>query len=157
MNEIIIYTDGSCHTDYRTGAWAAIILHNSKEIELSGVVNDTTHNRMELYAVISAFEYILKHSKPTELINVYTDSQYVAGIESRKEKLRLSDFKTKAGNYIQNVDLVKNLIEYTEVLQAKFIKVKAHQKKTKERNINREVDKLSRKLVREEVKKSIKE
>ena len=53
-----IYTDGSCHTQKRIGAWVAIILTGTEKKVLSGIVQDTTHNRMELYAVIKGIEYI---------------------------------------------------------------------------------------------------
>jgi len=154
MSEFIIYTDGSCNTEYKLGAWAAIILFDSEELVLQGIETDTTHNRMELLSVIRSFEYIIKNKLLDKSIRVFTDSQYVAGIEGRTENFKLSDFKTKSGKDIQNIDLVKKLIKQIEMLKPKFIKVKAHQKKTSERNINREVDKLSRKLVRDYLKKA---
>ena len=53
-----IYTDGSCHTQFLIGAWAAIIFISGEKIILSGIENYTTHNRMELMAVIKALEFI---------------------------------------------------------------------------------------------------
>ena len=57
-NEITIYTDGSCHAQKRIGAWAAIVIINIEKIVLKGVEINTTHNRMELMAVIKAIEYV---------------------------------------------------------------------------------------------------
>ena len=154
MNEITIYTDGSCHTQHKIGAWASIILVNHKEITLSGFELNTTHNRMELLSVIKAFEFIETEKFQYSKIILKSDSQYVIGIQDRKEKLQKANFITKKGNEIQNKDLVLQLINFIEKLNIEFIKVKAHQKKTSERNINREVDKLSRKIVRDSVKKN---
>jgi ribonuclease HI len=58
QHEIHVYTDGSCDTQRRTGAWVAILLWNDHEIVLQGTDVNTTHNRMELMAVIRAIECI---------------------------------------------------------------------------------------------------
>lgn len=152
MKKLIIYTDGSCNTEHKIGAWAAIIKYNSEEVTISGIEENTTHNRMELSAVIKALEYATENCHPIKSISVFTDSQYVTGIEKRIAKFKASAFKTKSGKDIQNIDLVKELIHLIQIFEPEFIKVKAHQKKTSERNINREVDKLSRKLVRDYLK-----
>jgi ribonuclease HI len=56
--EAEIYTDGSCHPPPRTGAWVAIIFIEREKVVLSGQVADTTHNRMELLAVMGALSYL---------------------------------------------------------------------------------------------------
>ncbi len=57
---IIIYTDGSCNPKIGIGAWATIIFINEGKITLEGSAKDTTHQRMELIAVIEAFSHVLK-------------------------------------------------------------------------------------------------
>jgi ribonuclease HI len=149
---IEIYTDGSCinNKDKGTniGAWVAIIFYNNKKIILEEVVENTTHNRMELMAVIKSLEYLEDQEIAYEKVAVYTDSQYVEQIKSRKQKLVNQNFITGKGTEIQNADLVKRLIILTDKLKPEFIKVKAHQKHGDLANYNREADKLVRKLVR---------
>lgn len=152
MNEITIYTDGSCHTQHKVGAWAAIILVDNNEILLDGHELNTTHNRMELLSVITALEYIEEQKLPFSKTTVKSDSQYVIKIKERKEKLKQANFITKKGKEIQNKDLVIRLIKFIETIELEFIKVKAHQKKTNIRNYNIDVDKTSRKIVRNIVK-----
>ena len=148
----IIYTDGSCDTQYCIGAWAAIILIDADKIVLSGVERNTTHNQMELVAVIEAIKYVNNnYSQPAD-IHIYSDSQYVTGLASRKQKLESSNFITKNGKPIQNTTLVQRLLAYTGTNDLVFEKIKAHQKKTATINYNIEADLLSRKLVREAVK-----
>ncbi len=151
MQKIInIYTDGSCHTELKIGAWAAIILCPKESITLTGEAYDTTHNRMELLAAIEALNYIKKNSDlAQEQIVICSDSQYVVELLDRKDKLQAGNYLTKKGLPRQNADLVKQLISYMESLNLDFIKVKAHQKKTDTENYNRTVDKLSRKIVRQ--------
>lgn len=151
-NQLIeIYTDGSCSTQYKIGAWASIIFINDDKISIHGIANDTTNNRMELMAVIKSIEYIKKENLVNFRIIIYTDSQYVERIPERTEKFINSNFKTKKGTPIQNIDLVKTLIDHLDSVKVEFIKVQAHQKATVTLNYNREVDKLARKLLREQI------
>jgi ribonuclease HI len=148
-HSIEIYTDGSCHTQLCVGAWASIILVNGNVINLSGVVKSTTHNRMEILAVVKALEFIIEKINQSNLkITVVSDSQYVVGLLSRLPKFILSDYKTKAGNDIRNKDLVLRLFNFTDILNIDFVKIKAHQKPTDVINYNNEVDKICRSLVR---------
>ncbi len=147
-NPISIYTDGSCHTQLKTGAWAAIIFINTHKTILKAIVTNTTHNRMELLAVIKALDFVQAQSTTNEPIAVYSDSQYVVKLADRKEKLKQNRFTTKKGSPIQNADLVKILIKQMDTRILRFIKVKAHQKQTETTNHNREVDLLVRKMLR---------
>lgn len=152
MNQTIeIYTDGSCNPKHGIGGWAALIFIDDKKIMLQGSAIDTTHNRMELAAVINAIEYVLKEFTEINLVKIYTDSQYVEKIPQRAAKLVTKDFITKSGNKLQNTDLIQILINLLNSNNIEFIKVKAHQKTTKTPNYNREVDQLSRKIVRQKV------
>jgi len=151
IKNIIAYTDGSCNTTYKFGAWAGIIFIDGEEVVINDSEKKTTNNRMELSAVINVFEYLVKNGFEKRAITIYTDSQYVEGIERRIPKFKLKNYKTKKGIPIKNEDLVKKLVYFIETINIKFIKVKAHQKETNTKNYNRFVDKLSRKLVREYV------
>lgn len=148
---IEIYTDGSCHTQHCIGAWASIVFVNDHKVVLTGFENDTTHNRMEILAVIHALEYVVQLNKRSSSINIISDSQYVIGLVDRQAKFQKSNFKTKAGLDIRNVDLVKRILKLINELSVNFIKIKAHQKATEIVNYNIEVDKLCRQIVREKV------
>ena len=150
-NIIKAYTDGSCHTKHKVGAWAAIIFIDSKEIVLKNTDLDTTNQRMELSAVLNVLNYLKTNKLNDSKIVIYTDSQYVVGIEGRMDKFKTQDYKTKKGEAIRNEDLVRKLVFYIENLNIDFIKVKAHQRTSDTKNYNRFVDKLCRKLVREYV------
>jgi ribonuclease HI len=147
-----IYTDGSCHTQRRTGGWAALVFTGSEKIIISGVATDTTHNRMEITAVIEGIEYVRKHYKEVALIHIFSDSQYVTGLAGRKEELLARQLITQNGSLLPNADLVRELWKYDHVFKLEFVKVKAHQPKNDELNHNIEVDKLARKMVRDAVR-----
>jgi ribonuclease HI len=146
-----IYTDGSCHTQLCIGAWAAVILIGNEKIILSGKVSDTTHNRMEILAVVEALQYLQINYKTVLEIKIISDSQYVIGLITRQPKFMAQNFLTKAGEPIRNLDLVKRLLTLNERMNLKFIKIKAHQKPTDSTFLNIEVDKLCRNIVRRAV------
>jgi ribonuclease HI len=151
---IQIFTDGSCHTQHKIGAWATIILVGKDKTVIKGEVQDTTHNRMELLAVINAIDFAKAKYDPASF-EVYTDSQYVMRIRERMAKLTTNNFITKKGNELQNADLLKLLIHQIETLAIEFKKVKAHQRQTDATNdpvnFNIEVDILVRQTLRKAV------
>lgn len=144
-----VYTDGSCHTQKCNGAWASVILIDNQKIILSGTEIETTHNRMELLAVINSIKHVTQNFPTIKDIKIVSDSQYVIGLIDRKFKFIKSNYKTKAGIDIRNVDLVKELLALLTFVSVAFVKIKAHQKPNSIINYNIEVDKLSRQLVRE--------
>jgi len=75
MPELFAYTDGACSGNPGPGGWGAILIARDgdtvlKERELNGGAPQTTNNRMELMAAISALEAL---EKPATLTLV-TDS-----------------------------------------------------------------------------------
>jgi ribonuclease HI len=74
MNEIIVYTDGSCLNNPGKGGYAAVILEESGEKIISGGYKYTTNNRMEILAIINAVKYLNNYSGK---ITVYTDSRLI--------------------------------------------------------------------------------
>ena len=58
-----IYTDGACSGNPGKGGWAAIILEDSNQSNISGSESNTTNNRMELIAPIMALKKIKKNQR----------------------------------------------------------------------------------------------
>ena len=78
---IEVYTDGSCSRNPGPGGWGIYLIKNGECIhkECGGDIH-TTNNRMELFAVIRALEWIHANvdiSRGRENIVLYTDSIYV--------------------------------------------------------------------------------
>jgi ribonuclease HI len=101
-----IYTDGACSGNPGPGGWGAILVYGDTEKELSGGEADTTNNRMEMLAVISALA-ALKHSCRVE---IYTDSTYVMkGMEEWLPGWKARGWKTADKKPVKNVDLWQRL------------------------------------------------
>ena len=56
MKRVEIFTDGACKGNPGPGGWAALLRIGAREKELSGRTGHTTHNRMDLTAVIRALQ-----------------------------------------------------------------------------------------------------
>jgi ribonuclease HI len=151
---ITVYTDGSCNPIHKMGGWAAIVLIDNQKIILKGKDVNTTHQRMELLAVLKALEYLQQNQLLAQQVNICADSQYVIEIRRRRRALEANDFLTKKGQPIRNDDLVRKLISYLDNATIEFTKVAAHQKITEIENLNREADKLARSIIREHIANS---
>ena len=70
---VVIYTDGACSGNPGPGGWGAILMSGTHRKEICGGEPNTTNNRMELLAAISALEVLKGPSK----VELHTDSQYM--------------------------------------------------------------------------------
>ena len=74
LPRLTVYTDGACSPNPGPGGWGAVYLGGDRDpVELSGYGGETTNNRMELTAVVSALSAL----DCSHAITLYTDSQYV--------------------------------------------------------------------------------
>lgn len=73
MKQVTIYTDGACSGNPGPGGWGAVLIYRGIEKELSGGEANTTNNRMEMTAVISALQAL----KEPCAVELYSDSKYV--------------------------------------------------------------------------------
>ena len=95
---ITIYTDGACSGNPGIGGWGAVIIKEKKITHLSGGLDETTNNQMELTAAIKALEYF----KEPEKIAIHTDSKYVMnGIESWINNWKKMDGKQHLKNLLK--------------------------------------------------------
>ena len=134
---IKIYTDGSCLNNPGNGGWAAIINNNDEIIKISGGEKNTTNNKMELMAPISALKKIDKDKK----VEIYTDSKYVKlGITEWIHKWTKNNWQTSKKEDVKNKDLWIELFELTKSFEINWIWVKAHSGNI----LNEEVDLLAK-------------
>jgi len=119
---IKIYTDGACSGNPGRGGWAAIILDGEKIEKISGSKDNTTNNRMELTAVISALKYV----KDKDL-EIYTDSKYTKdGIEKWISNWKKNGWKTANKQDVKNKDLWDELDQLNSQKNVQWNWVKGH-------------------------------
>jgi ribonuclease HI len=103
---VVIYTDGACSGNPGPGGWGAILTMGEARKEISGGEADTTNNRMELMAAISALEALKKRCAVT----LYTDSNYVKdGITSWIHGWKKKGWRTAANKPVKNAELWQRL------------------------------------------------
>ncbi len=121
---VVIYTDGACSGNPGPGGWAAVLIANGREKELSGAEPLTTNNRMELLAAAEALEALTApcsvslHSDSAYLINAFND-RWIAGWQKR-------GWKKADKSPVLNRDLWERLVAQHERHDVRWVKVKGH-------------------------------
>lgn len=119
-----IYTDGACSGNPGPGGWGAVLIYKGTEKEISGGEAQTTNNRMELTAVISALQCL----KEPCCVHLYSDSKYViealekGWAEGWRKKGWIKSNKEKA----LNPDLWEILLNLVSQHEMKYTWVKGH-------------------------------
>ena len=124
MKKVEIFTDGACKGNPGPGGWGAILRYKDVEKEISGGEADTTNNRMELTAVISALELL---KEPCE-VELYTDSQYVANAVNLgwAKKWKANGWMRNKKEKALNPELWEKLLNLLKKHSVKFNWVKGH-------------------------------
>ncbi|MEJ1157776.1 ribonuclease HI [Prosthecomicrobium sp. N25] len=105
-DRVEIYTDGACSGNPGPGGWGAILRFRGAEKELKGGEADTTNNRMEMMAAISALEALKRPCKA----DVYTDSAYLrGGITGWIHGWKRNGWRTADKKPVKNADLWQRL------------------------------------------------
>lgn len=128
MPELFAYTDGACSGNPGPGGWGVLLqaVRNgdvAKEKCLSGGEAETTNNRMELMAAISALEAL---DRPSD-ITLVTDSAYVkGGVTGWIFGWKKNGWKTANRKPVKNVDLWQRLDEAQMRHNVRWEWVKGH-------------------------------
>ncbi|MDX8512424.1 ribonuclease HI [Mesorhizobium captivum] len=100
--EVEIFTDGACSGNPGPGGWGAVLRYNGVIKELSGGEPETTNNRMELLAAITALNAL----KEPCTVDLYTDSKYVMdGISKWIHGWKKNGWKTGDKKPVKNGEL----------------------------------------------------
>ena len=111
MPDLYAYTDGACSGNPGPGGWGVLLQAKDgdtvvKERTLSGGEANTTNNRMELLAAITALETLERASSLT----IVTDSAYVKnGVTGWIHGWKRNGWKTSAKKPVKNAELWQRL------------------------------------------------
>ena len=123
LPHVVIYTDGGAAPNPGPGGWAAILQSGERTKELKGGEINTTNNRMELMAAISALEALKKPCR----IDLHTDSQYLRnGVMTWIGKWKKNGWKTADKSPVKNIDLWERLDAALGTHQIHWHWVKGH-------------------------------
>ena len=128
MHDLIAYTDGACSGNPGPGGWGVVMQAKTgdkvtKQRQLKCGATETTNNRMELMAAISALETLSRRSA----ITIVTDSVYVKdGVTKWIFGWKKTGWKTAAKKPVKNEDLWKRLDAAQAQHQVTWEWVKGH-------------------------------
>ena len=133
-----IYTDGACSGNPGPGGWAAILISEDIELELSGGESLTTNNRMELMGPIEGLRSLAGRRR----VEIHSDSAYVVNCFRDKwyEAWRKNGWRNKQKKLIDNRDLWEALLTEVERHDVTWHKVAGHSGHT----LNDRADALAR-------------
>ncbi len=125
--QITIYTDGACSGNPGKGGWGAVLIAKNSKGEysknISGYLDHTTNNAMELLATIKALQELKVYCK----VDLFTDSSYVKnGITDWIIKWQKNNWKTANNKPVANQELWIQLLEETKKHQVEWHWVKGH-------------------------------
>ena len=131
-----VHTDGACLGNPGIGGWGVIFCTTPERL-LSGGVQATTNNRMELTAALEA----LRAVKPNQVLRVHSDSTYVVkGMTVWIKAWRKKGFRRPGGVAMPNVDLWRQLDELAASRRVSWKWVRGHAGNV----FNERVDKIAR-------------
>lgn len=124
LSKVEIFTDGSClKNPGGPGGYGVILKCGERYKELSGGLESTTNNYMELMAVFAGLRALKKRCD----ITIYSDSQYVVNIFSKGwiYKWMRNGWRTSTGE-VKNQELLLYILEELEKHVWHFVWVKGH-------------------------------
>jgi len=139
----VVYTDGGCKGNPGPGGWAYIMRFGERYREAWGGKLQTTNNRMELTAVISALSFLKERIDAVRAscirrniplpnwvgapVRIFTDSKYVKnGISEWIDSWKKRGWKTTAKKTVLNRDLWETLDILCTELTPQFEWVEGH-------------------------------
>ena len=122
-DRVEIFTDGACKGNPGPGGWGALLRVNGQSKELKGSEPETTNNRMEMQAVISALESL----KQPCSVQLTTDSKYVLdGVKSWMPNWKKRGWKTASKAPVKNKDLWVKIDVLVQAHDIEWAWVKGH-------------------------------
>ncbi|PCJ29864.1 MAG: ribonuclease HI [Rickettsiales bacterium] len=118
-----IYTDGACSGNPGPGGWGALLIFEDTQKEIFGYDIETTNNKMEIFAAISALNILKKSCR----VNLYTDSKYVQkGITEWIHNWQRNGWRKSDNKPVKNVELWQSLQQKIEKHEINWCWVKGH-------------------------------
>jgi len=125
---VFLFTDGSVNpkTGIGFGAYVAFEKEPENIYDLRACIKikkfeNTSSTKLELQTLLWALSEITERD-----ITSFTDSQNIAGLLSRKERLIENNYCSKSGRQISNHALYREFFEYTKKFNIQFHQIQGH-------------------------------
>lgn len=102
---ITVRINGKCNAKDKIGGWSASFDHHT----IVGGAANTTHQRMELTALLEAIKTIRKQPEKTEL-RIVTRNTYIPNAMKNFASYQANGFRSSGNTPIRNLDLWDKII-----------------------------------------------
>lgn len=159
MNNVILFTDGSVDAKTHMGFGAYLVLDNTETpaVDLIAKVKtkqfeNTSSTVLEVQTLLWAIDDgVFSGKEKTIKLIIYTDSQNILGLLTRRKKLELRDYYTNSGKRLKNADMYQYFYSVIDQYDCQIIKVDGHKPAHRKNDIDKIftlVDKASRQALR---------
>jgi ribonuclease HI len=155
VKELFLFTDGSVNTQSKIGYGAILFVKDiNQTIELLKPqvklkrFEQTSSSKLELQTLLWALS---EFELPDVKIKIYTDSQNIVGLNSRRERFEKNDYRAGNDKLLNNYLLYQEFFKLTDLIDCEFIKIQGHQPSKQKEQLEKIfslVDKASRNAVR---------
>jgi ribonuclease HI len=135
IDKLLVFIDGSANNQLKVGCGACLVL---TEAEASTAANmssklpaiksktfkDTSSTKLELQTLLWALGELNDTNKK---VVVYTDSQNIIGLPSRRIALEQNEFHSGKGKLLNNHALYREFFKVIDRIDCDFVKVEGHQ------------------------------
>lgn len=160
MIHLHIFTDGSVHTQSKVGYGAYLVVADlaTPIASLQDAVKvkrfeQTSSTRLELQTLLWALSETIALSDGADTtLTVYTDSQNIMNLPSRRARLEQNDYFSSKNKRLNHYELYQQFYRLNSRLNGKFVKVIGHQASNRKDQIDRLfalVDRAARRALRE--------
>jgi len=129
-DKLLLFTDGSVNTQRKVGCGAHLLVNAENESDLSlgdwvktKQFANTSSTKLELQTLLWALGKIRETSRK---VIVYTDSQNIVGLASRRTTLEQNDYHSANNRVLNHHELYRTFFEITDLLDCDFVKVEGH-------------------------------
>lgn len=155
IDKLLLFIDGSVNNQLKVGCGAYLTVDENETSETSHkdkikvkTFENTSSTKLELQTLLWALGELLHTDKK---VAVYTDSQNIIGLESRRLTLERRDFQTSNNETLTNHQLYRDFYKIIDQVDCEFVKTQGHQpKRSKEYfdHLFTLVDREARKVLR---------
>ncbi len=161
MPHLQVFTDGSVNTRLKVGYGAYLVvvdkcmsIDSLKDKVKIKRFEQTSSTKLELQTLLWALnEIIVLVDEDDITLTIYTDSQNIIGLPSRRINLEQSHYYSSKNKRLNNYELYQEFYRLTSSIKCKLVKLVGHQVSSNKNYIDRLfelVDKGSRRALREE-------
>jgi ribonuclease HI len=153
--ELLLFVDGSVNNQLKVGCGAYLLLNENEmsqsvlkdQIKIKEFIN-TSSSKLELQTLLWALSEL---EDTLRRVVIFTDSQNVMGLPSRREALEMNDYRSGKGKLLNHHKLYREFFKIIDHISCEFMKVEGHQPSKNKNDYDRIftlVDRAARNAVR---------